>query len=109
MQVGDTVWVFSQNHRVYHRDSNGKCFGGPIYREHFVQRTIVGETTKSWLLVDGTKISKKTLEGIYTDQQKEDSTWDHDTRFEIVDKIRYGDSVSVQQLREIAKIIGLED
>ena len=44
------VWVIDYNHRVYRRDPvTGHTFGNPIYREHWVEHTIVGETRVSWI------------------------------------------------------------
>jgi len=47
LKVGDTVWVFDINRRVY--DGNG--LGAKIiYREHFRPVHIIGETSRSWIL-----------------------------------------------------------
>lgn len=56
-KVGDPVWVFDRSRRVYARDDYGKSMGGPIFREHFRETTITGETAKSWI-VWGQKIPK---------------------------------------------------
>ena len=53
LAIGDTVWVFDTNRRVYPKDD-----GGPIYREHFRPLKITGETRASWLLEEGLKIDK---------------------------------------------------
>lgn len=56
--IGQKVWLFDENHRVY---AAGNRMGGPIFREHFIEHTIIGETSQSWLL-DGRqyKINKAT-------------------------------------------------
>lgn len=51
-KVGDTVWVFDQNRRVY-RQENGRSVGSPIFREHFRETTITGETSRSWIIRGG--------------------------------------------------------
>ena len=52
MKVGDKVWIFDTNRRVYPK-VNGRVTGGPIYAEHFVQAEITGETSKSWIVREG--------------------------------------------------------
>ncbi len=59
--VGKTIYVFDDNRRVYAKDENGHSSGGPIYREHWRPCKVTGETTQSWLLDYGNKISKKEL------------------------------------------------
>ncbi len=54
LTIGSTVWVFDDTRRVY---KNG--VSGPIYREYFVERTIAGETSRSWL-IGRMKFDKKT-------------------------------------------------
>jgi hypothetical protein len=58
-QVGDTIWIFDENRRVYARDASGKMFGAAIWREHWRPTKITGETKVSWVTRDGMKINKK--------------------------------------------------
>ncbi len=63
IKIGDTIWVFDQNHRVY-VDDNGNKTSGPNYRHYWTERKVVGETSHSWLIGwehNPTKISKKNL------------------------------------------------
>jgi len=57
MKLGDTIWLFNENKRVY-KDGHS----GPVYREHFEAHTIVAENRASWILdnEDGMKIDKRT-------------------------------------------------
>lgn len=48
--VGMKVWAFDQSRRVYKHDEKGRAIGGPIWREHWHQLEIVGETSRSWLV-----------------------------------------------------------
>jgi hypothetical protein len=50
--IGSVVWFFDENRRVYPEDENGKVkFGSPpIWREHWVKRYVVGETSRSWII-----------------------------------------------------------
>jgi hypothetical protein len=61
MKIGDTVWVWDGNVRVY-KDKGG----GPDFRSSFVAHVIFKETRSSWLLDgdgwDALKVDKKTLE-----------------------------------------------
>ena len=83
MKIGDRVWLFDGNRRVY-----DKKFGSlPIYAEHFYQATISGETSKSWI-IHYDKFSKKTLQGIYSDEQKADMIWENNNRYKIIEQIR---------------------
>jgi hypothetical protein len=52
------IWYFDQNRRIYPRDANGRPFGSPIWREHWVKLQIVGETSRSWVPRFGKKIPK---------------------------------------------------
>ena len=53
LQIGSTVLVFDSNH-------------------HVVLREIIRETSRSWILLGGRKISKATLEGILTPEQAQE-------------------------------------
>jgi hypothetical protein len=44
VKVGDTVWFFDINSRVY---TNAQS--APIWRKHWRKATIVSETTRSWV------------------------------------------------------------
>jgi hypothetical protein len=51
MQVGDVVYRFDRNHRVYAKAEGARfASSGPIYREHFRPAYIVGEEGRSWLV-----------------------------------------------------------
>ena len=57
-KVGDTVWIFDINRRVY---ANGG-HGAPIYAEHWYGRVIESESRLSWLLSGSLKVDKATGE-----------------------------------------------
>ena len=70
MYVGDKVWIFDNNHRIY-KDENGNELSSPWYRGHFVERLIIGETKASWIIgyenskvedKSSIKVNKKTLQ-----------------------------------------------
>lgn len=103
LKVGDKVWRFDQNRRVY--DGTGSFGGKVIYAEHFYQDVITGETSRSWIVGKyGYRVNKKTLEGIYTDEQKANDIWMHNNRYKIASIVdRCND---VEKMRQIAQIVG---
>ena len=112
MKIGDTLYRFDGNRRVY-RDRSPSGGGGPIYREHFEPLKIEGENRLSWVLDGGWKVNKKSLKGeaasfsyggrgFFTAEQMEDDIWQHDHRYRIRDLF---DRCSPEQLREIAKLL----
>lgn len=51
VKVGDPIWFFDVNHRVYEKDpTTGRPTGGPIWRKHWVQKEIIDETRVSWVV-----------------------------------------------------------
>lgn len=87
MKIGDTVYKFDINYRVYDKPGmNGRV----IYREHFRPRRIVGETKFSWLTDRDEKIKKKAptpLErgGFYSAEEVEDDVWRNFTSREVAE------------------------
>ena len=104
--IGDTVWVFDQNRRVYERDKNGRSYGGPIWREHWVLRIVVNETSRSWLLSCGTKVPKKGEARcfVYSEAELDDRCFVNDHAFRIGNDVKY--TKDPAKLRAIAEIIG---
>jgi hypothetical protein len=90
--VGDTVWIFDENRRVYNKERSEYSFNAPIWREHWRPEEIVSETTRSWITKWGTKISKKDpgVLVIFSEEELDNRSWINDNKYEIVDKIRYG-------------------
>jgi len=69
MQIGDKVWIFDSNKRVY-EDDKGNKLDNCWYRGHFREKYIIGETKQSWIIgyegndIDSRtnfKVNKKTL------------------------------------------------
>lgn len=116
MKVGDTLYRFDVNRRVYRKAENGRSTGSPIYSEHFEPRTIGGETKLSWLITDGygiVKVNKKTMRQAsnngwggwqwFTAEAMEDNIWLADHRHNIRNML---DNASASQLRQVAEILG---
>lgn len=99
LKVGDTIWHFSTNYRTYVKGQSG-----PVYREHWQPRTIIGETARSWI-VSQSKVPKKGPHPgwAFTEQEIDDDCWQHDHRWRIREKI---DRCDIHALRKIAELIG---
>lgn len=106
LKVGDTVWVFDMNRRVY--EGNGLS-ARIIYREHFRPLQIVGETSRSWVLRNERKVSKKSLDGLYLSEYEIDlACWEHDYFPVIYRELQYAKHHTYEKLTAIAKILGLD-
>lgn len=112
LRIGDTVYTFDVNRRVYKRDASGHAKGGPIYREHFWPWKIVGEEKRSWLLSqysDGkwpTKMGKGNP-ALLTERQVSDRCWIHDHRMCLARLV--GDCRDASVLRAVANAIGYHE
>lgn len=119
LKIGDTLYSFSTNNRVYKPSKDGFSSGGPIYREHFRAETIDGETKQSWIVGPSEKkVNKKTLacahngdfaaaRRYFTLEEKEADIWANDHRYKItrlVEQVR-----NVEILRKIAEIVGYSE
>ena len=110
LRVGDILWSFDSNRRVYSKPGFGG--GGPIYRKHYQQETIVGETSLSWLVGEPpTKVNKKTLAcrteygfgGYFTKSAMEDRIWIRENRPALIRVIEYSHDADL--LRAVAKLV----
>jgi hypothetical protein len=96
LTIGSKVWIFNMNHREYSKDTRGHAYGPPIYRAHFVEREIIGETRVSWILNTGEKINKKQIGNpsstglqVWVSEADVDATvYVHDNASKIADKVR---------------------
>lgn len=105
-KIGDTVYTFDVNRRVYERDEKGKSYGGPIYREHWRPWLIVGEEKRSWLVTygEGGRPQKMAKPQFKTEAEVADACWMNDHRYRLSETLqRCGD---VALLRQIAALIG---
>jgi hypothetical protein len=118
-KVGDTVFVFDENRRVYSQPTaeerkRGKLYGEIIYRRHFGEYKIVGETPRSWIV--GTpgfqncdmKFPKKRdmLHRFYSDAEVDDAVWVHENRHKLA---LFLNTLDADKLREVAKLVGYND
>jgi hypothetical protein len=117
MKLGDTLYRFDGNRRVY-REGGAFGGGGPIYREHFEPLKIVGENRMSWILERGWKVRKSDLKGeaesfqyggrgFFTAEGMELDIWLHDHKHRIVAYIER--QATPTQLKQIAELIGYKE
>lgn len=118
LNIGDTIYRFDVNRRVYPKGKKGESTGGPIYAEHFEAHTIGSETKHSWLVTDGygvVKVNKKTMRQAskngwggyqwFSAQAMSDNIWRNEHRHNIRIML---DNASPSQLRKVAEILGYE-
>ena len=109
IKPGDKCWIFDQNRRFYAPGSSGL----PIYREHYRETTIDGETRTSWI-VGPYKFDKQTLRlrgdspsvsrMCVTREAMEADIYCNENRWKIRDALMSADA---GQLRQIAAILGM--
>lgn len=108
VSVGDPVWVFDINIRKYRKDENGRSFGGPIWREHWRQQEIVGETSRSWITNFGAKILKSGAKGVaFSVEEVEREAFVQENRHLIAAGVR--DVKDYGLLKKIADLIGYKE
>lgn len=96
------LWVFDINRRVYPK--NKTISSAPIWREHWVRREIVGETSRSWIDKFGNKYPKKGGRGVLFSQEEIDkAAWVHENRHRIRDEIQW---IDYETLKKVAELIG---
>lgn len=115
IRVGDTLWRFDVNRRRYTKAAKGRVYGELIYSEHFEAGTVVGESSRSWLVIlakgmGHIKVNKVSLVSSgawsgqwFTDQGKADNIWANEHRHQIV---RCVEQAPVTVLRAIAQTVG---
>jgi hypothetical protein len=108
MQIGDTLYNFDVNRRVYTKPENG--FGKIIYSKHFHPLKIIGETRMSWLLEHGYRAKKKgddpmSRGGFYTAEEMADNIWVNDHRHKVRDLL---DRAPAEQIRQVAAVLGYQ-
>lgn len=111
--IGQTVWRFDSNHRVYTKPYPGCKWSGSvlIYREHWRPCVVVGETSRSWLVgirLGGNAHWKVPKRGPHpgfalSEQEVDDDCWLNQHRLAISQAVLYLRDAT--KLRQIADII----
>lgn len=108
LDIGSRVWMFDANRRVYERKAGQAHSSAPIYREHFRPLEIVGETRLSWILSNGSKVRKKTLDGVLvSESQIDEACWVNDHLYMISRAV--GRCTDASVLRQIAALLGVTE
>ena len=115
-KVGDEVYLFDQNRRVYTRADKGCKWSGSkvIFREHFVKYKIVGETSRSWLIGVEWRPDKypknrkndnpKWWGGrFYTAEEVDEACWIEANRVVLADAVRFCDDIG--KLKQVAALV----
>jgi hypothetical protein len=104
IKIGDTYFIFSENNRVYEK-SNGNI----IYRKHFVETKIHGETSRSWIIGPWySKVPKSNPWGIlFTAEMVDDAVWAKENKWKISNAVQRLNDIRL--LRNVAEIIGYKE
>lgn len=117
MKLGDKIWLFDDNRRVY-VDDEGNKHQSPIYRKKFVPFYIVGETRVSWIVSNytldeipewavakGKKVKKVEANKTYwtSKEEVENKCWINENIYRIVEKVRHCKDYSL--LKQIDNLI----
>jgi len=114
VKVGSKAWIFNENRRRYTDPEPGKLYGNIIYREHWEESQVVGQTRDSWLVgASKIKVSKKTGEHkrhpwckkiVFSLAAVDDDVWEKKHAVGVSRMLRECHDVS--KIRQIAAILG---
>lgn len=87
VSIGDTIWLFDDNRRVYADRKPGEAYtgSGPTYLGHWYPVSIAAETKRSWVTEHGRKIPKN-LGSVYSSHAW---SWDDVMRFDYINNHRH--------------------
>lgn len=121
MQIGDKVWVFNDNKRLY-KDDKGNDLDRCWYRGHFEEKYIIlGENKQNWIIghkdLKSTdkiclKVNKKDLvvkgyalgKKLYLSEEEIDQAcWMEENKYNLLDKLRYINDYEI--FKQIEKLI----
>lgn len=108
LKIGDTVYLFDSNRRVYPKNKNTQI--GPIWREHWRPVKVTGETSRSWIIGeawDTHKLPKKGQAGFavaFSQEEIDRAAWVHDNAIIISHMVSCCKDYAV--LKHIATLVG---
>lgn len=106
LKIGDTIWLFDRERRVYAQDSSGRSFGAPIWREHWGPYVITGETRVSWVVRGDTKIPKRGGRYIaFSEEEVDQRCWVDENAYRL--GLTVGMLKDYALLRQIAELVGM--
>lgn len=90
-------------HRVYERDR----WGAPIWRKHWVPSVVVGETTRSWVLKNRSKVPKRGAPWVaFSEADIDRAEWVHENRHAIARRLEQ--CRDYDTWREVARLVKYE-
>lgn len=107
------MWVFDVNRRVY--DKRDKSVGGTlIWREHWVKKSVIGETKLSWLVGHSERLATKVPKRgplprgmLLNECEVDEAVWINDNRYRLSEYVR--DCRDFVTLKQIADLVGFEE
>lgn len=107
LKIGDKIYYFNQNYRVYSKDNKGEC----IYNEHFRPLYITNENEKEYIVDENYTINKrsnllimyKEKTNYYTEQEKKDNVFIKENAYKLSQIVR--DIDSAEKLKKIKEIL----
>jgi len=118
-KVGDAVWVFCDDIRVYAKDDRGNTIGGPIYRHKWEKRVVHSENARSIFIAMDMKSTYRRLDRTdkaawregksprgyaRNEAEVDEMCWLDDNRWRIGERVQR--EATPAQLAAIAEIIG---
>lgn len=113
--VGQRIWQFDINRRVYERDAEGFAKGGPIYEAHFLPMKVLRIESNRYIVATWPEggyerrvsfLAVTAERGNWVDDaEKERRIWEHVHRHSIIRMVERAD---VDTLRKVAAAIGYE-
>ena len=100
------LWIFNENRRAYGKDKSA-----PIWREHWVRKEIIGETSRSWVLAGYPELKipknpKTPLRHVaWSEKELDQLCWANEHRYRIARNVEY---LPAAELVKVAELIGYE-
>jgi hypothetical protein len=114
-EIGQRVWEFDANRRIYRRDADGRSFGGSIFAEHFREMKVwavegrsyvIGLPDPQWAYSRRKVGFQKAEEAYRTDDEKAADIWLNDHRYPLSQLVGRCDDVGL--LKKVAGVVGYE-
>jgi hypothetical protein len=114
MKVGDKIWHFNPDRRRYTEPKPGNRWGDIIWKEHWEELYIIGETKRSWLVAHSPgsswqawKLPKSSFKDgacpmgyALSEEHVGQQAWVHDSAYKLGD--------AVQRCRDYHKLVAIK-
>lgn len=105
-----TVWYFDYNRRVYSKPGPDRAWGQLIWREHWREVEVTGETARSYVTAFG-KMQKKGAnprQWLFTEAEVDEMAWAEEHRHKVARFVERWD-LPTPTLRQVAAIVGYKE